>query len=98
MINWDDQHDFKKEKSKYLFWKIADWIKEGGDNFALGTKTYTLADVMLTNLIVRMAADKRMFTKRIYYNTTLRAYWERVSSRPSFVEANLYTHKIWTGN
>lgn len=76
---------------------MMDWCKAGGDKFILGTETYTLADVMVTNLISRMSADKRWFTKRIFYNTTMHAYWDRMIARPSYVEARQFTHYIWTG-
>ena len=62
-------------------------MSESNQEFALGTSTYTLGDVFLTNFLTRTCADQSWYKKEVLGNAVMKAYWERVQKRPSYKTA-----------
>ena len=62
--------------------------------YALGTKEYTLGDVILTTLLVRLQTDPVFFKREVLGRKKLSLYWELVQQRQSFLDADLNPMKV----
>ena len=58
MVDYPRTLPLHNQKAKDIFAKVKSWIGEGNKKFALGTDTYTLGDVLLTNLLSRLITNK----------------------------------------
>lgn len=84
------------QKASILLKKVAGWISEENKQFALGTDTYTLGDVVMTNLMSRLATDEKLFRTEVLGNPVLNSYWERMQARQSYKDANQHQHHLWS--
>ena len=55
-----------------------EWMRENNSQFALGTATYTLGDVILTSILSALYSDQDFFNKEVLGNNIIKEYWERV--------------------
>jgi glutathione S-transferase len=63
-------------------------MSAGNKPYALGTDTYTLGDVLVTNLMSRLITDPKFFKIAVMDVPVLKTYWERMQARPSYKDAN----------
>jgi hypothetical protein len=71
-------------------------MSTGNKPYALGTDTYTLGDVLVTNLMSRLITDPKFFKIAVMDVPVLKTYWERMQARPSYKDANQHQHKLWS--
>ena len=88
MVDYARTKPIDDEKARVILQKITRWMKDGNHEFALGTDTYTLADVLLTTMMSRLCIDKTFFKAKVLENPVLNAYWKRVQARPSYKDAH----------
>ena len=58
---------------------VDGWMKESNSDFALGSKKYTLADVIFTCLLLRLKIDKKFFRKEVKSRAAIKTYWKRMA-------------------
>ena len=85
--DWRRTKPINDKKARAFLGKIAGWMTEGNKQFALGTDTYTLGDVLVTNLMSRLITDYKFFKTEVLDVPVLNSYWERMQARPSYKEA-----------
>lgn len=61
MVDWRRTLPVNSQKARDLLHKVSCWITESNKEFALGTDTYTLGDVLVTNLMSRLVTNKAFF-------------------------------------
>jgi len=89
MVDYAKTKPLDDGKARVILQKITGWMKDGNHEFALGTDTYTLADVLFTAMMSRLVTDKTFFKAEVLENPILSAYWKKVQARPSYKDAHM---------
>jgi len=65
MIDYPRTKPLNDQKARDIFKKVSGWMTESNKEFALGTDTYTLGDVLITNLMSRLITDPKFFKTEV---------------------------------
>ena len=56
---------------------------------ALGSQTYSMGDIHLTNILTRLNVNPKFFKDQMKLRPQLLEYYNRVKTRPSYIKANM---------
>ena len=69
--------------------QVEKWMSENNSIYALGSETYSMGDVHLTNILTRLQVNPAFFNDQLQKRPKLQDYFTMVKNRPSYKEADM---------